>query len=236
MEFVIGGVSALMDARFAAAAGTERVVLHPWISRPHSNRGIGLLPEAIRELEGTPEEILKQALAVWNEIKGWVSGPEIWLAAPWPYLPLALEAFDAFDDCCGLMVNATLSAAPTVLQHPPFEIPPRLPYAVNYIPGTPGTPGVPGTSGAVGAPGIPGITNAWTTQNPPDWVVIAPDSIMSLPLNFDTLPYLRVETLDEVMTLQTRQDLPHYAGIYLQANAPEAATDYELWQEIIDAC
>ena len=59
MEFVIGGVSALMDARFAAAAGTERVVLHPWISRPQSNRGIGFLPEAIGELEATPEEILK---------------------------------------------------------------------------------------------------------------------------------------------------------------------------------
>ncbi|MFM7381019.1 MAG: hypothetical protein ACKO2X_07930, partial [Bacteroidota bacterium] len=152
---------------------------------------------------------------------------EIWLTAPWPYLPLALEAFDAFDDCCGLMVNATLSAAPTVLQHPPFEIPPRLPYAVNYTAGAPGAPGTPGA---------PEITNAWTAQNPPDWVVIAPDSIMSLPLNFDTLRYLRVETLDEVMTLQTRQDLPHFAGIYLQANAPEAATDYELWQEIIDAC
>jgi len=227
MEFVIGGVSALMDARFAAAAGTERVVLHPWISRPHTNHGIGFLPEAIGELEGTPEEILKQALAVWNEIKGWVSGPEIWLAAPWPYLPLALEAFDAFDDCCGLMVNAapsaTPSATPSALQHPPIQIPPRLPYAVNY------TAGAPGTAGG------PEITNAWTAQNPPDWVVIAPDSIMSLPLNFDTLPYLRVETLDEVMALQTRQELPHFAGIYLQANAPEAGTDYELWQEIIDA-
>ncbi|MFM8839227.1 MAG: hypothetical protein ACKOHH_11440 [Bacteroidota bacterium] len=223
MEFVIGGVSALMDARFAAAAGTERVVLHPWISRPHSDRGIGLFPEAIGELEGTPEEILKQALAIWNEIKGWVSGPEIWLAAPWPYLPLALEAFDAFDDCCGLMVNAAPSAAPLAMQHPPIEIPSRLPYAVNY------------TAGAPGNFGASGITNAWTAQNPPDWVVIAPDSIMSLPLNFDTLRYLRVETLDEVMALQTRQDLPHFAGIYLQANAPEAATDYELWQEIIDA-
>ncbi|MBM3914187.1 MAG: hypothetical protein FJ351_07090 [Sphingomonadales bacterium] len=173
---------------------------------------------------------MKQALAVWNEIKGWVSGPEIWLAAPWPYLPLALEAFDAFDDCCGLMVNAAQSAGPTALQHPPFEIPPRLPYAVNYIPGIPVTPGALGTTGTLG------ITNAWTAQNPPDWVVIAPDSIMSLPLNFDTLRYLRVETLDEVMALQTRQGLPRFAGIYLQANAPEAATDYELWQEIIDAC
>ncbi|MFM7178070.1 MAG: hypothetical protein ACKOX5_01010, partial [Bacteroidota bacterium] len=201
MEFVIGGVSALMDARFAAAAGTERVVLHPWISRPHSNRGIGLLPEAIRELEGTPEEILKQALAVWNEINGWVSGPEIWLAAPWPYLPLALEAFEAFDDCCGIMVNAAQSAAPTALQQTPFEIPPRLPYAVNY---TPGTPGVPGTSGAAGALGIAGITNAWTAQNPPDWVVLAPDSIMTLPLSFDTLMYLRMETLEEVLAMQTR--------------------------------
>ncbi|MBM3930086.1 MAG: hypothetical protein FJ336_02250 [Sphingomonadales bacterium] len=223
MEFVIGGVSALMDARFAAAAGTERVVLHPWISRPHTNHGIGFLPEAIGELEGTPEEILKQALAVWNEIKGWVSGPEIWLTAPWPYLPLALEAFDAFDDCCGLMVNAAPSAAPLAMQHPPIEIPPRLPYAVNY------------TAGAPGNLGAPGITNAWTAQNPPDWVVIAPDSIMNLPLNFDTLRYLRVETLEEVIALQTRQGLPRFAGIYLQANAPEAATDYELWQEIIDA-
>ncbi|MEY3574839.1 MAG: hypothetical protein RLZZ617_1437 [Bacteroidota bacterium] len=224
MEFVIGGVSALMDARFAAAAGTERVVLHPWVSRPRSNPGIGILPEAVGELDGMPEEILKQALAVWNEIKGWVSGPEIWLAAPWPYLPLALEAFDAFDDCCGLMVNAAPSAnpsaTPSALQHPPFEIPPSLPYAVNYTTGTTGTPG---------------IANAWTAQHPPDWVVIAPDSIMSLPLNFDTLPYLRVETLDEVMALQTRQELPHFAGIYLQANAPEAGTDYERWQEIIDA-
>jgi len=226
MEFVIGGVSALMDARFAAAAGTERVVLHPWISRPYTNRGIGLLSEAIGELEGTPEEILKQALVVWNEIKGWVSGPEIWLAAPWPYLPLALEAFDAFDDCCGLMVNAAQSAAPTALQYPPFEIPPRIPYAVNYIPWIPVT---------LGTPGAPGITNAWTAQNPPDWVVIAPDSIMTLPLNFDTLRYIRVETLEEVIALQTRQGLPCFAGIYLQANAPEAATDYELWQEIIDA-
>lgn len=223
MEFVIGGVSALMDARFAAAAGTERVVLHPWISRPQSNRGIGFLPEAIGELEGTSEEILKQALAVWNEIKGWVSGPEIWLAAPWPYLPLALEAFEAFDDCCGLMVNAAPSAAQSALQHPPLEIPSRLPYAVNY------------TAGAPGNLGAPGITNAWTAQNPPDWVVIDPDSIRSLPLNFDTLQYLRVETLEEVMALQTRQELPHFAGIYLQANAPEAGTDYELWQEIIDA-
>jgi len=223
MEFVIGGVSALMDARFAAAAGTERVVLHPWISRPQSNRGIGFLPEAIGELEATSEEILKQALAVWNEIKGWVSGPEIWLAAPWPYLPLALEAFEAFDDCCGLMVNAAPSAAPLAMQHPPLEIPPRLPYAVNY------TAGAPGNLGALG------ITNGWTAQNPPDWVVIAPDLIRSLPLNFDTLRYLRVETLEEVMALQTRQELPHFAGIYLQANAPEAGTDYELWQEIIDA-
>jgi hypothetical protein len=232
MEFVIGGVSALMDARFAAAAGTERVVLYPWISRPHTNHGIGFLPEAIGELEGTPEEILQQALAVWNEIKGWVSGPEIWLAAPWPFLPLALEAFDAFDDCCGLLVNATQSAAPTALQQTPFEIPPRLPYAVNYIPGIPTTLG---THGTPRAPGAPGITNGWTAQNPPDWVVIAPDSIMSLPLNFDTLRYLRVETLDEVMALQTRQDLPHFAGIYLQANVPEAGAYYELWQEIIDA-
>ncbi|MBM3911980.1 MAG: hypothetical protein FJ350_03105 [Sphingomonadales bacterium] len=228
MEFVIGGVSALMDARFAAAAGTERVVLHPWISRPQSNRGIGFLPEAIGELEGTPEEILKQALAVWNEIKGWVSGPEIWLAAPWPYLPMALEAFETFDGCCGVMVTDAQSAAPTVLQHPPFEIPPRVPYAVNYAPWTPGIPK------ALGIPGPPGITNAWTAQNPPDWVVIAPDSIMTLPLNVDTLRYLRVETLDEVMALQTRQGLPRFAGIYLQANAPEEGTDYEVWQEIID--
>ncbi|MFM7589279.1 MAG: hypothetical protein ACKO55_09215, partial [Bacteroidota bacterium] len=113
--------------------------------------------------------------------------------------------------------------APTALQQPPFEIPPRLPYAVNY------------TAEALGTPGAPEITNAWTAQNPPDWVVIAPDSIMTLPLNFDTLRYLRVETLEEVIALQTRQGLPRFAGIYLQANAPEAATDYELWQEIIDA-
>ncbi|MFM8960923.1 MAG: hypothetical protein ACKOKH_11755, partial [Bacteroidota bacterium] len=141
-----------------------------------------------------------------------------------------------FDDCCGIMVNAAQSAAPTALQPTPFEIPPRLPYAVNYIPGTPRAPGVPGTSDAAGTPGAPEITNAWIAQNPPDWVVIAPDSIMTLPLNFDTLPYLRMETLEEVLALQTRHGLPRFAGIYLQANAPEAATDYELWQEIIDAC
>jgi len=223
MEFVIGGVSALMDARFAAAVGTERVVLHPWISKPQSNPGADILNEATAEPEETREEILKQALAVWSEIKGWVSGPEIWLSAPWPYLPLALEAFDAFDDCCGIMVNSAQSPAPTELQHPPFEIPPRIPYAVNYTPGAPW------------ADGAPWITNACTAPHPPDWVVITPDSIMTLPLNPDTLRYLRVETLDEVMALQTRQGLPRFAGIYLQANAPEAATDYELWQEIIDA-
>ncbi len=215
MEFVIGGVSALMDARFAAAAGTERVVLNPWVNQETSNRGTDLHANATRDPESTQEEILKQALAVWNEIKTWVSGPEIWLSVPWPYLPLALEAFDTFDDCCGILVTAVQSAAPTVLQDPPFEIPQRIPYAVNYTPVT------------------PGITNTWTAQHSPDWVVIAPDSIQTMPLNSDSLRYIRVETLDEVITMHIRQGIPPVAGIYLQADTAEA-TDYEVWQAIID--
>jgi hypothetical protein len=159
---------------------------------------------------------LKEALAVWNEIKGWVSGPEIWLAAPWPYLTLALKAFDTFDDCCGIMVNAAQPSEPTLLQHPPFEIPPRIPYAVNYSLGAPGT------------------AHLWTAQHPPDWVVMVPNLIHSLSPDAGTLRYLCVEDLKEVTVWRKAQDLPPIAGIYLQADVTKA-TDYEVWQEIIDA-
>lgn len=52
MSWILGNTDRLMDARFAAAAGAERLVL---------------------SLDGDA--------GAWNEISGWVAGPDLWLMA-----------------------------------------------------------------------------------------------------------------------------------------------------------
>ena len=52
MSWILGNTDRLMDARFAAAAGAERLVLS-----------------------------LDADAGAWNEISGWVAGPDLWLMA-----------------------------------------------------------------------------------------------------------------------------------------------------------
>lgn len=52
MSWILGNTDRLMDARFAAAAGAERLVLS-----------------------------LGEDVGAWNEISGWVAGPDLWVMA-----------------------------------------------------------------------------------------------------------------------------------------------------------
>ena len=52
MSWILGNTDRLMDARFAAAAGAERLVLS-----------------------------VDADAGAWNEISGWVAGPDLWLMA-----------------------------------------------------------------------------------------------------------------------------------------------------------
>lgn len=218
MEFVIGQISGLMDARFAAAAGTERVILNPWPSQGFSAHGTGDYEADYVHPAERQVEILKQTLATWNEIKDWVAGPEIWLAVPSPCLSMALEAYSSLEDCCGIMVPAGQPYATRLPSQIPPQIPPQIPYALDFS--------------------FTGLsrTKAWSSVHPPEWVVVpwsllGTDSGSSEWANKAT--YVLVESLEGVDALQTLQELPSIVGIYLQAK-PGDQTDYEAWQQIID--
>lgn len=76
MSWILGNTDRLMDARFAAAAGAERLLL--------------------RMAED------KQA---WNEIGGWVAGPELWLIASRTTIELGPTGLSSYVDCWGCFVQ-----------------------------------------------------------------------------------------------------------------------------------
>jgi hypothetical protein len=220
MEFVIGEVSGLMDVRFAAAAGTERVVLNPWIIQVPPDSASDLQDKAASDSGALQKTILRQALAVWSEIKSWVAGPEIWLAAPLPHLTMSVEAFESMEDCCGIMVTHAPPNALKEPQHISIQIPPHIPYAIDYL-----------DSGS-------DVADSWSAVHPPQWVILSLQSLVSLnpmPAGWgNCAKYVFVRTIEEVHALLALRDLPAPVGIYLRT-IPGEDSDYEAWQKMIDA-
>jgi hypothetical protein len=73
MSWILGNTDRLMDARFAAAAGAERLVLS-----------------------------VDADAGAWNEISGWVAGPDLWLMATPALVEAGLGLTERFMECKGL--------------------------------------------------------------------------------------------------------------------------------------
>ncbi|MFM9060383.1 MAG: hypothetical protein ACKOPP_02250 [Bacteroidota bacterium] len=76
MSWILGNTDRLMDARFAAAAGAERLLLQ------------------------VPGD-----MQIWNEISGWVAGPELWLIANLATVEHGPSGLGSYADCTGCFVR-----------------------------------------------------------------------------------------------------------------------------------
>lgn len=227
MEFVIGQISQLMDARFAAATGSERVVLNPWPMLDNRSGELLYLTNEIVPQVDLSKDIWHQTYNAWNEIKGWITGPEIWLAVPAPYLVMALDAYESLEDCKGIVIQpdgqAHSMVSPSSVQP---EIPSHIPYALHF------PPFALNPSHAWTSP------QSLTSPQSPQWTVIPykslgeEDTESSRWVNVPR--YVQVENIEELKALVGKQEFASVTGIYLQATAG-ISTDYEAWQAIIDS-